>query len=607
LFWEHVFRLLIYLKEKTVVYEQERWSLEELFPGIGTPEIDAAIEMMDGSIAKFEELRADLDPAMDEERFLSVLQMYELIMRQINRLYGFASLKFSEDTQDQAAQTLQSRMQQKAAEVDNRTMFLKLWWKGLEDDTAGRLLEASEDFRYWLESLRLQKPYTLTEPEEKIVNLKDVNGSAALVNLYSTITNRYSFKLEVDGETKEMTREELSSNYFSPDPDLRARAYQELYRVYAEDAPILGQIYQYLVRDWRSEGVDLRGYASPIAIRNLANDVPDQVVDTMLGACQENAALFHRFFALKAKLLGMDKLRRYDLYAPVVEADKRYPYGDAVKMVLESFDRFEPRMAELAQVVFDSQHIDSEVRTGKRGGAFCATLGPDLTPWVLQSYVGQARNIATMAHELGHAVHSLLANKHTALTQSASLPLAETASTFGEMLLVDRLLEDEEDEAVRRDILFKQMDDAYATIMRQAYFALFEREAHKLIHGGAEVDALHEIYHANLIDQFGESLDLSDDFGFEWTAIPHFYHTPFYVYAYSFGQLLVLSLYRQYLQEGDSFKPRYFAILEAGGSASPETVLKTAGIDMYDLGFWQGGFEVIAEKLEQLEAMEVTG
>ncbi len=585
-------------------YKLERWSLEELFPGIGSPEIDAAIEEMEESIARFEALRSDLDPAMDEERFTSILQMYELIMRQINRLYGFASLKFSEDTQDQKAQALRGRIQQKAAEMDNRTMFFKLWWKGLGDGDAERLLDFSQDYRYWLEALRLQKPYTLSEPEEKVINLKDVNGSAALVNLYSTITNRYSFTLEVDGEVKEMTREELSAYYFSPDPDLRERAYRELYRVYEQDAPILGQIYQYLVRDWRSEGVDLRGYETPIAIRNLANDIPDEVVETMLGVCKDNNGLFHRFFKLKAGLLGLEQLRRYDLYAPVVETDKRYPYEDAVTMVLESFERFEPRMAELATAVFDSRHIDSEVRAGKRGGAFCATIGPDLTPWVLQSYVGQPRNVATMAHELGHAVHSLLANKHTALTQSASLPLAETASTFGEMLLVDRLLEDEKDESVRRDILFKQMDDAYATIMRQAYFAMFERAAHERIRAGAEVDELHRIYFDNLKDQFGDSLVLSEDFSFEWTAIPHFYHTPFYVYAYSFGQLLVLSLYQQYLQEGDAFKPRYFAILEAGGSASPESVLTTAGIDMSDRAFWQGGFDVIAEKLAQLEALD---
>jgi oligoendopeptidase F len=586
-----------------VAYEQERWSLDDLFPGMGSPEIEAALEEMDASIARFENLRAVLDPGIDNERFLSTLQMYELIIRQVNRLYGFASLKFAEDTQDQAAQTLQSRMQQKAAEMDNRTLFFTLWWKGLEDKPAARLLDASGDYRYWLESLRLQKPYTLTEPEEKIVNLKNVNGSAALVNLYETFTNRYSFKLEVDGEIREMTREELAAHYFSPDPDLRARAYQALYRVYEQDAPILGQIYQYLVRDWRSEGVDLRGYASPIAVRNLANHVPDEVVETMLGVCRENAHVFHRFFGLKARLLGVDRLRRYDLYAPVVEADKRYPYDDAMAMVLESFNRFEPRMAELARVVIDSHHIDSEVRKGKRSGAFCSTIGPDLTPWVLQSYIGTARDIATLAHELGHAVHSLLADKHSALTQHASLPLAETASTFGEMLLVDRLLEEEGDETVRRDILFRQMDEAYMTIMRQAYFAHFEREAHERIREGAEVDQLHDVYLANLEEQFGDSLNLSEDFRFEWVAIPHLYHTPFYVYAYSFGQLLVLSLYRQYLQEGDTFKQRYFKILEAGGSASPKSILENAGINMHDKIFWQGGFDVIAGKLEQLEAV----
>lgn len=587
-----------------MAYKIRRWSLEDLFPGLGSPEIEAALNEMDDSIVKFEALRADLNLAMDDERFLSILQMYELIMRQISRLYGYASLKFTEDTQDQAAQTLQGRMQQKAAEMDNRTMFFKLWWKGLEDGDAERLLNVSGDYRYWLDALRLQKPFTLSEPEEKIVNLKDVNGSNALVNLYDTITNRYSFNLEVDGEVKELTQEELRTYFYSPDPDLRAGAYQELFRVYAADAPILGQIYQYRVRDWRSEGVDLRGYASPIAIRNLSNDIPDDVVDIMLDVCRENAHLFHRFFALKASLLGVDRLRRYDLYAPVSEADKKYPYGEAVAMVLDSFEHFEPRMAEMARVVFDSNHYDGEVRKGKRSGAFSMTIEPDLTPWILQTYVGTGRNIATMAHELGHAVHSLLAKEHTALTQHASIPLAETASTFGEMLLVDRLIEEETDEGVRRDILFKQMDDAYATIMRQAFFALFEREAHIRIHDGAEVDQLHDAYFANLQEQFGDSLDLSDDFRFEWVVVPHFHHAPFYVYAYSFGQLLVLSLYQQYLQEGEAFKPRYFTILEAGGSASPEAILKAAGIDMYDRGFWQGGFDVIAEKLEQLESLK---
>jgi oligoendopeptidase F len=262
-------------------------------------------------------------------------------------------------------------------------------------------------------------------------------------------------------------------------------------------------------------------------------------------------------------------------------------------------------VAQLAQKVLDERHYDSEVRKGKRSGAFCATVTPNLTPWVLQSYQGKPENIATMAHELGHAVHSLLADHHTALTQHSSLPLAETASTFGEMLLIDKLLSMDTDEEVQRDLLFRQMDDAYATIMRQAYFALFERQAHEQIAQGVKVDELSELYLENLKDQFGDSLELSEDFRVEWVAIPHFYFAPFYVYAYSFGQLLVLSLYQRFLEQGDAFKSGYLELLAAGGSKSPEQILTQAGFDVRSESFWQGGFDVLKASLERLEALEI--
>jgi oligoendopeptidase F len=586
-------------------YEQKRWDLGDLFSRLDAPEIGDSLEELDEQVSHFEAYRSNLSEDMDEELLLEILQSYEGIVRRLSRLGGYASLRFSEDTQDQKAQTFRAQMQKRSADVDNRTMFFKLWWKGISDEQAKRLMQVSGDYHYWLRALRLQKPYTLTEPEEKIINTKDVNGPSALVNLYTTITNRYTYELEVDGEQKELNREELASYYRSPDPELRKGAYQELYKVYAQDAPILGMIYQYIARDWRSESVDLRGYASPISVRNLANDIPDEVVETLLEVAQENAPVFHRFFSLKARWLGLERLRRYDLYAPIAKTEKTYEYQDAVEMVLDSYNKFDGRLADLARKVFDEDHYDGEVRKGKRSGAFCSTVEPALTPWILQSYDGKPRNVMTMAHELGHAVHSLLADEHTALTQQASLPLAETASTFGEMLTVDYLLERETDESVRRDILFHQMDDAYATIMRQAYFAIFEREAHRAIAEGVSVDDMHDLYLGNLKDQFGESLDLSDDFRYEWVAIPHFYFAPFYVYAYAFGQLLVLSLYQQYQEEGEQFKPRYFEILSAGGSASPNEILTQAGIDMTSASFWQGGFDVINGKLEALEKVEV--
>jgi oligoendopeptidase F len=398
-----------------------------------------------------------------------------------------------------------------------------------------------------------------------------------------------------------LTLGELQVYRYSPDPDLRARSYQEQWRVFSEDGPILGQMYQTLVRDWHNENLSLRKFSSAISARNLSNDIPDEAVDTLLEVTRKNAGIFHRYFKLKAKLLGVEKLRRYDIYAPVAEAQKKYDFDMAAQMVFDAFGAFDPKFAELAQRVFDQQHLDSEIRKGKDSGAFCASILPEMTPYVLLNYQARPRDVAVMAHELGHAIHSMLAEGHSMFTFQASLPLAETASTFSEMMLTDKLLAEESDEAVRKEILFKQVDDAYATIMRQAYFAIFEKQAHALVQKNASVDEISAIYYENLKEQFGDSLELSEDFKWEWVSIPHIYHTPFYVYAYAFGQLLVLSLYKQFKAEGESFKPKYLKILSAGGAEAPAKVLSEAGIDIRSAKFWQGGFDVLDTLVRELE------
>lgn len=589
----------------TESYVQERWSLDEMFPSIDSEDVKEALAALEERVEDFEGHRQELADDLSAERFYELLEAYDQLVRLQSRLAGFASLRFSEDTQDQRVQAFQATIQQRQAAIENRIMFFRLWWKQVDQEVAERLLPAAGDYRYWLEAMRLQTPHTLTEPEERVINLKDVNGVQGLVTIYAALTNRYSFELEVDGEVRHLTRGEMMSYVRSSDANLRARAYQSQLQVFGNDAPILGQFYQYVARDWHTEGVDMRGYESPISVRNLANDIPDEVVDMLLETCRTNATLFQRFFKLKARWLGMDRIRRYDVYAPVSQGLADYAFKDAVDIVLESFSGFDPHMAELARKVFDQRHLDSEVRPGKRSGAFCATIEPSLTPWVLTNYQGKADDALTLAHELGHAVHSLLADDHKVVTQGASLPLAETASTFGEILVLNRMLRKDPSEAVRRDLLFRQLDDNYATIMRQAFFAMFERAAHDAIHDGASVDDLSGVYAANLRDQFADSLELTEDFNTEWVSIPHFFYSPFYVYAYAFGQLLVLSLYRQFEEEGDAFKPRYLDILKAGGSASPEAILAKAGINMRDPAFWQGGFDVLEGILAQLEQMEV--
>ncbi|MGZ9165304.1 MAG: M3 family oligoendopeptidase [Anaerolineales bacterium] len=588
-----------------MAYSIKKWDLGELFPAIDSPELQAAFDNVEEQVTSFEGVRGKLKPDMDVENFLEVVRASEATTRIVYKMYAFAELSFSADTQDQNAQSLMGRVQQFVAEMQNRTLFFSLWWKDLDEKDAQRFMGASGDYRYYLEEMRHFKPHTLSEAEEKVVNLKDVTGSSALINLYDAITSRYVFKLQVNGEVKELTRAQLQPYIQGPDADLRARAYQELYRVFGEDGPILGQMYQTRARDWHNENILMRKFSSPLSVRNLANDVPDEAVSTLMEVTKKNSKIFQRYFKMKAKHLGVPsgKLRRYDIYAPVAKSDKPFEYDAAAQMVLDSFTDFDPRIGELARRVFDQDHLDSEIRKGKRGGAFCASITPEMTPYVLLNYTGNARDVATLAHELGHAIHAMLASHHNTFTFHSSLPLAETASTFGEMMLTEKLLAEETDEAVRRDILFKQMDDAFATILRQIYFAMFEREAHEMIQKNASTDELSAAYMENLKEQFGDSVGLSDEFKWEWVSIPHIYHTPFYVYAYAFGQLLVFSLYQQYKAEGESFKPKYLKILSAGGSEAPAKILADAGIDIRSAKFWQGGFDVLSGMVDELEKL----
>lgn len=587
-------------------YQVEAWQLDDLFLGWDDPAFQTVFDDIETKVTEFEAFRSELSPELSGERFVFILQQLEKLQELARTVQAYVTLRFAADTQDQQTQSYLARGRQVLAQASNRTMFFQLWWQELDDAPAGNLRQHAPNHQYWLDKLRQRRPYTLTESEERIISLKNVNGSNALNQLYASITNRYTFKLTVDGEEQEMPLPQLIGYIRHPKAHVRKGAYQAMLNQFAKDAPILGQIYQALVRDWHSENVDLRQHKQPISVRNLSNDIPDGVVDTLIEVALANAPVFHRFFRLKAHWLGVEQLSRFDIYAPLGQASVEYPYDQAVKDVLTSFREFEPEIAELAQRVFDEHHLDGEVRQGKQGGAFCAAVLPPMTPWILQSYSSRPDDIATLAHELGHAIHAMLSTHHHIFHFQPSLPLAETASTFAEMIFVDYLLGNNPDPDLQRDLLFKQVDDAYATILRQIYFAKFERDAHQKIHEGASIDELSDLYFANIQHQFGSAVKLEDEFRYEWVSIPHIYQVPFYVYAYAFGQLLVLSLYRQYQQEGAAFKPRYLDILRAGGSASPLDILANAGLDVTRPEFWQGGFDVLASMVERLEAIPIS-
>ena len=581
-------------------YKLGKWSLADLYPDDCKASFNHDLEKLTALVNDFENVRGELNDAIPGERFAEIMKDYDAIVSLEYKLFGFCSLRFEADTQDSSALSLMGQTDAVITELGNRVLFFDLWWTKLADEPAARLIAACPENAYFLSAMRLSKPYTLNESEEKIINIKNSTGASALDNIYSSITNRYVFKMTVDGEEKSLTREGLMVYARSDKPELRKAAYEELYRVYGDDGNILGQIYQNICRAWDQENLGIRGYKSPIAARNLGNDIPDDVVDLLLETCRKNKDVFIDYFKLKKELLGLDEFHRRDLYAPMKTDTTKISFDEAFKTMLASYNNFDPEFAKMAERVYNEHHIDSEPRHGKRGGAFCETLGPNYTPWVLLNFQGRAEDTSTIAHELGHAIHSMSAEDKTIFQQSSCLPLAETASTFGEMLLADYMQSTVTDKAVLRDMLIKQLDDNYATIQRQAYFALFEKEAHRMIGEGADIDELNAAYLANLNEQFGDAVVVDDYFKWEWVSIPHIFATPFYVYAYAFGQLLVLALYAQYKKEGATFIPRYKEMLHKGGSQRPQDLLLDAGFDFTKEAFWQGGFDILKEKVEKL-------
>ena len=589
---------------QATVYTSGTWDISELLADTSEAAIGRQLSRLDAQVDAFVAGRDRLRPEMEPGHFLTMMREYEGLLGRIDVLGAHAGLWFASDTQSAAALGHRNRMQQVLTDLQNRILFFELWWKSLDDEDAERLLPsaAEVDLRHYLEELRRFKPFTLDERSEQIINTKNANGINAVLTLYSMLTNRQEYRLELDGELQTLTEGEMRSLFYSPD----AEVYRELYGVYERDAPILAQIYANRVRDWHTEYVDLRRMPSAIAVRNLRNDIPDAAVETMLEVIRDNAPVFQEYFKLKGKWLGIEPLRRYDLYAPLATSNQIVSFDDAVHTVLDTFRRFDPRFARLAERVFAKNHIDSEIRKGKRSGAFCATVLPELTPWVMVNYTDRVRDVATLAHELGHAVHSMLSEHHSHLTQHPSLPLAETASVFCEMLITDRLLAEESDPVARRELLAAAVDDVYATVMRQTYFVRFELDAHAAIMANKSSDDLFDLYLENLREQFGDSMTVAPELRYEWISIPHLFNTPFYCYAYSFGQLLVLALYRRYQQEGEAFKPGYFRLLSYGGSARPAKILGELGIDMADAGFWQGGLDVVGDMIAELKSIETT-
>jgi oligoendopeptidase F len=586
-------------------YQLGTWDLSELAKNPKSPAFQKQVKELENQAKKFENIKSKLDPKMSSKKFMEILNQVEKISENMSKIGGYASLSYSSDTQSDEATSLMTRMSKLGSDISNKILFFDLWWKTQVDEkNAKRLIKDAGELSEYLEHKRLIAKYSLSEPEERIINTLDVTGISALVKLYDKITNAFEYQMKIGNKTKKMTREELTNYVRHTNPKIRETAYKTILGKYNQNKGVVGEIYQNIALNWKDEGIDIRGYKSPISMRNIGNDVDDKTIESLLLVCKKNAPVFQKFFIQKAKMLKMKKLRRYDIYAPAAAniKEKNYSYNKSVNLVFESLGRFSSTLEDFARKVFNENHIDSSVRQGKRDGAFCSTLTPKITPYVLVNFTGKSRDVFTLAHELGHAVHSQAAQDRSILVQDAPLPLAETASTFSELLLYDNISDKISDDE-KKIMLSEKIDDLYATILRQSFFTIFEIDAHKQIGNGTTIDEISKTYLQNLKEQFGKSVDVTDDFAIEWSCIPHFYHTPFYCYAYSFGNLLALSLFQRYKKEGKDFVPAYIEILAAGGSKKPEKLLQEHGLDIGSTKFWQEGFDYVNEQVKALSSL----
>ena len=579
------------------------WDLEDLVDGAGESGVDrllddaarradAFAERYAGRVAEFspDDLRVAMEELADIEEVGG-------------RAASYAHLSFAEDTADPARGALLQRVSERLTALQTTLLFFELEWAAL-DDTRARELLAVDGLRFahhHLEAQRRYRPHLLSEAEEKIMAEKQLTGRTAWSRLFEQ--QQAAIKVDLPGEDQPVKLEIALARLQDADRDRRREAAEAVTAGLARDLPIRAYIFNTLLAD---KMVDdrLRHYPHWLASRNLSNEASDESVEALVQAVRGRYELAQRWYGLKARLLGLDRLADYDRMAAVSAEDVDVPWPEARELVLDCYQRFSRDLGRLVRRFFDERWIDAPVRPGKRGGAFCAYTVPSVHPYVMLNYTARRRDVLTLAHELGHGVHAALAAPQGVLQQSTPLTLAETASVFGEAIVFGRLLDRAATAESRLSLLAEALDGAVATIFRQTAMNRFEDAVHtaRRAEGELAVERLNEMWEQTQAEMLGDAVEITTGYRTWWSYIPHFIASPGYVYAYSYGQLLAMSVYRRYRDEGESFVPRYLEMLATGGSRAPEEIAGIAGIDLSDPGFWSAGLDLVAEQLDEAEA-----
>jgi oligoendopeptidase F len=578
------------------------WDLDPLVDGEGSEGADRMLAEADERAAAFAERHAGRVADLDGAGLAEAMAELQAIVELVSRAGNYAHLRFAVDTVDPANGALVARVSEKATAVETKLLFFDLEWAALEDARADELLAADglDTSRHHLRTVRRYRPYLLSEPEEKILTEKAVSGREAWSRLFEEQTS--AIKVDTPGDEEPVKLDVALSRLLSPDRELRRATADAVTAALAPNLRTRAYIYNTIAQDKATDD-RLRGYPSWISSRNLANEASDESVQALVEAVRSNYDLPQRWYRLKARLLGLDRLADYDRSASIATEEVRIEWPEATEIVLTSFHDFSPTLHDTAQKFFDGRWIDAPVRPGKRGGAFCAYTVPSVHPFVMLNWTDRRRDVLTLAHELGHGMHAALAQPRGILEQHTPLTLAETASVFGETLVFRRLLDAAETPASRLTLLAENIEGSIATVFRQVAMNRFEDFVHtaRREEGELSVERFGELWERSQVEMLGDAVEVTEGYKTWWSYVPHFIGTPGYVYAYAYGQLLALSVYARYLDEGEAFVPRYIELLSAGGSRSPEELAAIAGLDLADPGFWNNGLTLVRDQLARAE------
>lgn len=581
-----------------------RWNLADLYAGSDDPKIMQDLAQTYAGAQKFAARYRGQIGTLDAVQLANAVDALETLQTPVSRAYVFAELLFSADTANPKHGALLQSVQEQVTQIKNALLFFELEWLALEEVDALLANPALAKRRHFLEGLRRYRAHVLSESEERLLEETANTGSRAFSRLFDEILSDLRFFVTHASATQELSEEEVLSLLYEPDRNLRAAAATSLTQGLQRQQRVLTFLFNTLVQDKATKD-RLRNYEYPAHERNLSNEIDAATVASLLNACEARYDLVARYYKLKAKLLGLEKLADYDRYAPIPGHTGKQNFAAAKRIVLDAYRDFSPQMASVTQKFFDEHWIDAELRPGKRGGAFCAATLPELHPYVLMNYTGQLRDVMTLAHELGHGVHQYLAREQGLFEQHTPLTTAETASVFGEMLVFRRLLREERDPQIQLALICGKLEEAFATVFRQVAMTRFEEALHttRRREGELTTDRINELWLAANRPMFGDSVTLSNDYGWWWLYIPHFVHSPFYCYAYAFGELLVFALLHRYDEIGEAFVPQYLDLLRAGGSVAPPELLQRIGLDIRDAKFWDGGLTLLEELLTQAETL----